>query len=113
MRALDDHSNGASWLVGRAYLFAAAAYIFAAQIALTNGENRDAKQFCFSAAENFINASQYLPSWERKSTIRWASQIRKIANRLETEPFYALTHLKALAIKAKAHAKFVPPVKAR
>ncbi len=108
VQALDDRSNGSNWLIGRAYLFAAVAYISAAQIALTKGEAQDAEKFCLSAAENFVKASQHLPSWERKSVLRWASQLRQIAGKLEAEPFYSLTHLKALSIKAKAHAKFVP-----
>lgn len=104
-------SKGKNWLIGRAYLFAAVAYISAAQMVLTNGKREDAKQFCFFAAENFVKASQHLPLWERKSVLRWASQLKQIAVKLETEPFYAITHLKALAIKAKMHAKFVPPVR--
>ncbi|MDW8030008.1 MAG: hypothetical protein RMK94_16640 [Armatimonadota bacterium] len=107
----NHNSNGKNWLIGRALLFAAIAYISAAKIALTNGKKEDAKQFCLYAAENFAKASQHLPSWERKSVIRWSSQLKQIAVKLEAEPFYALTHLKALAIKAKSHAKFVPPVR--
>lgn len=110
MQILDSHPNGGSWLTGRAYLFAGIAYISAAQIALTNNKTQHARQFCFLAAENFVNASQHLPSWERKSVLRWASQLKQIAGKLDAEPFYALTHLKALAIKAKSHAKFVPPI---
>lgn len=110
VQTVDAHSNGKSWLVGRAYLFAGIAYTSAAQIALTNRKTNNARQFCFSAAESFVKASQYLPSWERKSVLRWASQLKQIADKLEAEPFYALTHLKALTIKAKAHAKFVPPI---
>ncbi len=103
------NSNVRSCLVGRAYLWAGLAYTTAAQVTLTNGETKDARQFCMLAAENFFKSSQHLPSWERKSVLRWASQLRKIAGKLEAEPFYALTHLKALAIKVKSHAKFVPP----
>lgn len=109
-QALSGHPNGGSWLTGRAYLLAGIAYISAAQIALTNGKTQHAHQFCFLAAENFVKASQHLPPWERKNVLRWASQLKQIAGKLDAEPFYALTHLKALAIKAKSHAKFVPPV---
>lgn len=112
-QTIGNFPNGLDWLVGRTFLFAGAAYTFAAQTALTSGKERSACQFCFLAAENFVKASQHLPLWERKSVLRWASQLKEIARRLEDEPFYALTHLKAIVIKAKAHAKFVPPVKMR
>lgn len=108
-QTVNDKSNGKSWLIGRAHLFAGVAYISAAQIALTNRKTKDARNFCLSAAENFVKASQHLPSWERKSVLRWASQLRKIADKLDAEPFYALTHLKALSVKAKMHASFIPP----
>ncbi|MCX7967949.1 MAG: hypothetical protein N3B10_05590 [Armatimonadetes bacterium] len=109
-QVIDDHSTDGSWLIGRAHLFAGVAYILAAQTALTNRKTEDARQFCLSASENFVKASRYLSSWERKSVLRWASQIKRIADKLEAEPFYAMTHLKALLVKAKAHARFVPPV---
>ncbi len=112
-QALSNHSNEMKWLVGRTYLFAGIAYISAAQISLTNRETSDARRFCLLASENFVKAFQRLPSWERKSVIRWASQLKQIAGKLESEPFYALTHLKAIAVKAKAHAKFVPPIRAQ
>lgn len=110
-QALNGRPNGRSWLTGRAYLLAGIAYISAAQISLTNRKTQHARQFCFLAAENFVKASQHLPSWERKSVLRWASQLKQIAGKLDAEPFYALTHLKALAIKGKSHAKFVPPAR--
>lgn len=112
-QSFDNNSDSINWLVGRAYLFAGVAYISAAQISLTNRKTQNAQQFCLLAAENFVKASQHLPSWEQKSALRWASQLKQIAGKLKAEPFYALTHLKAIAIKAKAHAKFVPPVKAQ
>lgn len=112
-QAFDTQPNGRDWLIGRAHLFAGVAYISAAKTALMNRKAKDAHQFCLLAAENFVNASRYLPSWERKSALRWASQLRQVAGKLDNELFYALTHLKALEIKAKAHAKFVPPIEGR
>lgn len=110
-QVVNARSNGKDWLIGRAYVFAGVAYISAAQIALTNRKKEEASQFCLLAAENFVKASQHLPSWERGSVFRWASQLKRVAGKLDAEPFYALTHIKALTIKAKAHAKFVPPIK--
>lgn len=112
-QAVNDHPEGKEWLVGRAYLFAGVVCISAAKIALTNRKTEEARQFCLLAAENFVNASRHLPLWERKSVLRWTSRLKEVAGKLDSEPFYALTHLKALEIKAKAHAKFVPPIEGR
>ena len=107
---LDDGSESKDWLVGRALLCAGIAYLKAANIALVESRLSEAKKFCLAASENFAVAAKRLPSWERESVKLWAEQLRVVATKLDAEQFYAMTHLKALLEKARAHAKFVPPI---
>jgi len=107
---LDNDQKSKDWLVGRALLCAGVAYLEAANIALAEGKLGEAKQFCLFASENFAVAAKRLPSWERESVKLWAEQLKVVAAKLDAEQFYAMTHLKALLEKAKAHAKFVPPL---
>ncbi len=107
---LDDESESKDWLVGRALFCAGIAYLKAANIALSEGKLGEAKQFCLDASNNFAVAAKRLPSWERESVKFWAEQLRVVAIKLDAEQFYAMTHLKGLLEKARAHAKFVPPI---
>jgi hypothetical protein len=107
---LDDDRESKEWLIGRALLCAGIAYIKAANFSLAEGKLNEAKQFCLSASENFADAAKRLPSWERESVKIWAAQLKVVAAKLDAEQFYAMTHLKALLEKARAHAKFVPPI---
>ncbi|MFA0783873.1 hypothetical protein [Fervidibacter sacchari] len=108
---LDDDRESKDWLVGRALLCAGVAYLKAANIALVEGKLSEAKRFCLAASENFAVAAKRLPSWERESVKLWAEQLKVVVAKLDAEQFYAMTHLKALLEKAKAHAKFVPPIR--
>ena len=108
---LDDERESKDWLIGRASLCAGVAYLKAANIALVESRLSEAKKFCLAASENFAAAAKRLPSWERESVKLWAEQLRVVAAKLDAEPFYAMTHLKALLEKARAHAKFVPPIR--
>ncbi len=107
---LDDDRESKEWLIGRALLCAGIAYLKAANIALVEGKLSEAEKFCLAASENFAAAAKRLPSWERESVKLWAEQLRVVAAKLDAEQFYAMTHLKALLEKARAHARFVPPI---
>ncbi len=101
------------WLVGRAYLQAAASYFAAARYAITERRLDEAKGHCLSAVQCLTRAVNWLPSWEQESVRRWAVQGQKCAAKLPSDPFYAFTHLTALVEKVTAHALFVLPQQRR
>ncbi len=105
----NELSDRQRWLLGRAYLWAAAAYFDATYFALTERQWRAAQQFCLLAVDSLQKAAKVLPALERGNAQRWAEQGWKVAERIATEPFYAVTHLEGLRAKVITHAQFVPP----